>query len=144
MLFKICTMCSSSLHRAGCKTIFGVQHKNALLMSGMMAVNDDSDDSLDSEDDDSEDPGSRQQSPAANGGASTSTGAGARAAGENKRERPEDMKDKFVAVKRANVPLASLPPTRERSAPSSARATPNPTEVPANVAADGVQLPHIH
>jgi hypothetical protein len=114
--------------------LFGVQQNKTLLMSGLVG-DEDSDDSIDSEEDDSDDPASRQQSPPANGGASNSA---ARPARDSKRERPEDMQEAFVVVKRANVPLASLLTTADRSNAPSGRATPTATDGAANGAADGV------
>jgi hypothetical protein len=112
-----------------------VQHNKTLLIGGLVAE-DDSDDS-DSEEDDSDDP-SRQQSPA-NGGASTSAAATARMPGEKKRDRPEDMQDEFVAVKRANMPLSSVLTMVDRSTTSSGRATPTSTEVFTQGITEGAQ-----
>lgn len=110
-----------------------MQQNRTLLMSGLVGA-DDSDDSMDSEEDDSDDPASRQQSPPSNSLAGPSSG------GQNKRERPEDMVDTFVAVKRANVPLTSLLTRNERSNPPSGRATPSAPDGPTNGAVEGNDL----
>lgn len=109
-----------------------VQQNKTFLMSGL--VGEESDDSMDSDDEDSDD-ASRPQSPTR--GAGTSAGPGGRPS--PKRERPDDMLDTFVQVKRANVPLSSLLTNSEQAAPLSGRASPTSTDCPANGAAEGVQ-----
>jgi hypothetical protein len=105
-------------------------------------VGDDDSDDSDSEENDSEENVADDRStqrPPMNGVAGTSTGVGAHTSGDNKRERPEDMQDEFVAVKRANIPLASLLTKAEPSAPSSGRVTPTSTEGPTLSATEGEQ-----
>lgn len=128
-------MLSAARRQGLSATIVGVQQNKTLLMSGL--VGEDSDDSMDSDEDDSDDPASRSQSPARR--ATTSAGAsGGRPT--PKRDRPDDMLDTFVQVKRANVPLSSLLAKAEVSAPPSGRASPTSTEGPtSNGATEGVQ-----
>jgi hypothetical protein len=75
-------------------------------MSGLVGP-EDSDDSLDSEEDESDEPTTRPGSPKPAPPAAAVTPASGSQPGE-KRERPDDMQEAFVAVKRANVPIASL------------------------------------